>query len=376
MKKSNVGILTLFDRINYGANLQVFALQTFLIRLGFDVEVIKYIPKTGIDNRSFFMKARSFIWKNTFKNIMKDKLRLERSSFFRDMYLCYTEKEYKTPEELKSECQDFHYYLVGSDQVWNPRYAGLDSSWFLTFAPKGTVKISYAASFGVSAIDEKIVELYSKYIDTLDYVSIREESGLKILSGMNLHLTPAIVMDPVFLLTKSEWSNLAKNIKKENDNYILCYYMPGNYDLTQKMKRMSVQYARNNNLKIINIGKRDIERIFDKCSKSGIGPLEFLSLVEHSESVYTNSFHGVAFSLIFQKKLMAFVDSSQTKNDLSTRITDLLTRLNQTGCLVDINSGEDAEPVKTINQDDETLKKNIIKSKEFIMKVMGNSEFN
>ena len=131
MKK--IGILTLFDPINYGACLQTYALRAFLEQCGFDAQVIDYRPQSGnVDKRTSFQKMRSYIWKNTLYKLLCDKKRIELTEQFKKDNIQYSGDIFYSIGEMDSSC-NYDALIVGSDQVWNPQFSGNDKAWFLEF---------------------------------------------------------------------------------------------------------------------------------------------------------------------------------------------------------------------------------------------------
>ena len=63
-------------------------------------------------------------------------------------------------------------------------------------------------------------------------------------------------------------------------------------------------------------------KIKDAINLHDVGPFEYLELIDNAEFVITNSFHAVAFSSIFEKKLIYYL-----KDELSNRILELLSMM-------------------------------------------------
>ena len=358
MKK--IALLTINSPLNYGAILQMFALNYYLRLQGYASEVIKYTYFKGYDNRNLLRKIYSKVWKYI-RWLLKDSSRIYKTQQFKNK-IVFTQL-FQTPQALKKIENCYDAYIVGSDQVWNPRFAGEDINWCLAFTSR--YKIAYAASFGIRELPAKYIRLYYPYIQALQAVSVREESGAKIIEQMGLK-SPMVVMDPVFLLTKEQWHALG--VPSKQKNYILCYYMPGFALVEQEMRRIAQFYSKKYKLTILNIGKKEYSRFFFwENNLRGIGPSEFLGLIENAELVITNSFHGTAFSVLFDKKFISVVNTSLGKGDLSSRIVDLLTRIGHTSAIVDVAKEKHNMRIESLSSHaKQRLSQEITKSKEFL----------
>lgn len=343
VKDKKIGILTLSDPINYGASLQTFALQEYLFNQNYNVNVIDYnSEKGGVKELAIKQKIRSLVWNKTLKKVLKDRKRYELTRQFKKEYIRYSDYKYKNPTDLKEKA-DYSAMIVGSDQVWNPNFAGYDDIWFLNFNnnPK---KISYAASFGVSSLSDRFRESYSKYLNKFktENISVRETTGSKIVYDL-IGTRPKVVLDPVFLLDKEYWIRIS--VKPKFTKYVLCYYMPGDASAEKEIRRLAKFVSKKHNLKIINIGKRETSRLkFWENNQLGVGPREFLGLFENADCVITNSFHGTAFSVIFNKKFYSVINSSIKKGNLSSRMVDLLKNLGMNEFIDDVVSPKLIEP--------------------------------
>lgn len=331
--KPKIGILTTSNSINYGACLQTYALQRYLRDEGYAVEVVDFRPQAKGRNQSALRRIRSFVWDNTLRLLLHDRKRDTLTKSFREEYINYSESAFFNAEELKNSSL-YETMIVGSDQIWNPRYAMFDDGvWFLDF-PQVSRKVAYAASFGVSALPECNKEEYARRIKIMDAVSVREETGASIIREL-VGYRPNVVMDPVFLLGKEQWSRFA--VEPQKSNYVLCYYMPGFPRVEKEIKLQALRLAKEKNLEIINIGKRELSKLeLGGHNVFGVGPREFVGLIANAGCVVTNSFHGTAFSILFEKEFLSIVDSGSGSKALSSRLVDLLERIHAGNSLKDL----------------------------------------
>ncbi len=370
MNKQKIGILTTSNSINYGACLQTYALQRYLRNEGVDAEVVDFRPEAKGRNQSFAIRARSFVWDHTLRVLLKDRARVEKTAAFRRDYVRYSEETYTDAEGILKS-RDYSTMIVGSDQIWNPRYALYDKGvWFLK-TENPVNRVSYAASFGIPVLPEKAESAYRDGLAGFDAISVREETGAAIVRELTGG-DPAVVLDPVFLLSKGEWEEFA--VTPRSSGYVLCYYMQGFPAVEEEIRRQAEAIAKSKGLKVINIGKRELARMrFWENNEYGYGPSEFVGLFLNADYVVTNSFHGSALSVLFGKPLVSVVDGGLGAAGLSSRLVDLLKRIGREGSILDIadkeafdlggSSPEVARP--------ELLEREIAKSKGFLAESLG-----
>lgn len=293
MKK--IGILTYHDAYNYGAVLQSYALQHKLSEIFPDdkVEIIDYkckkiLPvtdfweickKKGVKGilHYFHMKRR----KKVYNKFVKENLELS--------------PEYNSVKKLSEDIHNYSMVISGSDQVWNYNLNG-DDDVYLQLFHRGTVrKASYAASFGLSKIDNEYVEKYRKALKEFYKISLRENSARKIVSEQ-LSLESEVHIDPTLLFSKEQWANFAQaDVNKKK--YILVYMIQYQKSVIREAEKLSKKY----NLPIIIISK-GIKPIGVKYKHKNFStPQQFVGYIRDAEYVITNSFHGTVFSIIFNK---------------------------------------------------------------------------
>ena len=226
-----IGIITLNGYFNYGNRLQNYALQETLKSFGYEVETVI------VDDRRLDMSTSEVIAKKlnilkeesisgTFRIIskkLKDRLNQEaiakRTKLFKDFTNRYiSESKYKiTQKGLDGQYEKtFSFFVAGSDQIWNPKYVNLPEIYFLTFTQKKK-RIAYAASFGISNIPSEFKERYIEYLNGMNYISLRESDGAKIVEELTGNKAP-VLLDPSLLLNKQQWLNISKKPDNIADN--------------------------------------------------------------------------------------------------------------------------------------------------------------
>ena len=326
--------ITCHDVYNYGASLQAYALQQYLISKGHSVEIIDYKPDYICRKYNFwhvygnnklaricisnfilrfiycliYAPVRYRTWQRifAFNSFTKKHLRLTR--------------RYKNLEELKIFPPEADCYIAGSDQIWNTNLPnGRDNAFFLDFGSENTKRISYAASFGVREIED--VERISFLLKNFDAVSVRELSGLDILSRLNVH--GCQVLDPVYLLDKSQWITLMDASKvAEKESYALVYDIFRN---DPRMKEFSIECSKKRNLKLVAVNDSKILPYAKNIKNAG--PVEFISLIRSAKYLISNSFHATSFALIFHVPFIVLFKGSN-----SARMEDLLKSVGLSKC--------------------------------------------
>jgi len=295
VKKNNVGIITINGYYNYGNRLQNYALQKTLEDLGNDVETIKLSPTL---NNKFVHKLkiklnyyRGLITKN--KKTKSHKIREENFKKFSKEFIKETKKTYYNNYNLLKSEYDF--FVIGSDQVWNPYYTKGLPHYFAGFANESQ-RISYAASFGISNIPKEYKETYDKYLSEIQHLSVREEAGADLIKEIT-NREAAVHVDPVMLLSKDEWLDISKSAPNNDFPYLLTYFLGG---IPDQHRNKVESIAAEKGLKIINLGDANDFVTYETS------PSEFIDYVKNCEIFLTDSFHGAVFSIIFKKPFIVY----------------------------------------------------------------------
>lgn len=320
-----IGILTFHKSINYGSVLQSWALSR-VISKRFVVEIIDYEPQNYE-----FLYANYRQW-NSWNNIKYNLKRMPLSSAlnnqqqlfkkFRDEQLPLSRKKYNYNNgcDIKEEYKGI---VVGSDQVWNIRAKDCDPIFFLPFNYSGN-KVSYACSINDTDYTEKNLpsNLASEICD-FDFISIREESGKnKLEQFIAKQKKVYTLLDPTLLCNSSEYDSLL-NDRIVDGKYIFLYNVWTSEAGIQAAKFLSEKL----NMPVYTIMTASNVKEINLLKKSGIlvdtvrtSPSDFLNFFKYASYIVTESFHGTAFSLIFEKP---FVCVSNRTND--ERLNNILT---------------------------------------------------
>lgn len=323
-----VGIVT-FQRVNnYGAVLQSFALQKVIRELGVECETIDYVRNNFGDVLKWQKnKIKSYLSgkpdkqlytnlefiKMTVLEVLFNQLSASKFDKFRNNIQYSAKVNKQTISKLE---EDYDLFITGSDQVWNPGRVNLDATYLLDFVKDDRKKGSYAASFGIKEIPEKYLEKYKQCLRDYRYYSCREADGVRLLKEL-VDQEGKVVLDPTMLLSGCEWK---KYIKKcdVGEPYILVYQL-GTSDTLMRYAKI---IAEKKKLKIIVLPYPRIGKNVKWLS--GVGPQEWLGVIEGAEYVVTNSFHGAVFSLLFERKVYIEVTKQRVRAAMGSRIENLI----------------------------------------------------
>lgn len=293
MKK--IGIITIHSDLNYGAFLQAFALTTFLNNNSYYTRIIDY---RKIPNSPRIYKFP--------KNIIYKIYNLPRLFRYRRFIApLLSNKRYDSLEELQSFNEEFDILISGSDQIWNPVCGGLNrinSAYFLTFASKDRYKkISYGSSIGSYVYDENEKKQVRKWLNEYSHISTRELSGAIQLESI-INKPVKVVLDPTLLLNKDIWLQYASSVKIKS-KYVLVYYIDELDEVVSYARIIADKLGLKVAL-ITNMAKRHpkVDINIPHC-----GPAQFLWLFANATYIVTNSFHGTAFAVNFNKDFVSVI---------------------------------------------------------------------
>lgn len=348
-----IGILNYYKAINYGAVLQCYALQKTIEQLGYDCEVINY--RCDYIEKHYklvhFRQMKQFINDIIyFNNHLRKRIEFHH---FINKYLKLSNKQYNR-NNIPDANAVYSSFIVGSDQVFNYTNTAFDKTFFLDFVDCKQKKNSYSASFGFSSIPKPYVNEYKRLLDDFNNLSFREESGCSIYKELT-GKESSVTLDPTLLLDKRFWEF---GEKKDYEEYILIYMLERSTNLIEIVK----QIQRKLMIKVICIGSvfwlyRDGLKAEYKGSLS---PSQFVELFKNASFVVTNSFHGTAFSIIFQKEF--FTQKLKSGASTNNRFFNLLNSLGLLDRLIESDSSS-LKSIESINYDAVNTKLAILQEK-------------
>ena len=339
MKK--IAIITLVIR-NFGNKLQSYALCKAINKLNLvEPEVIRLSGGWGYGNvaslrkkqlldliktyklRSFkraydFMRY-SLQYKEIRKNPDVFKSAVDRQT---DLYakfddeIPYSKNEYTINDVREGKLlPNYDMFIVGSDQVWNgPRIGCLDV-YMCDFLHQKRSALSYAASFAIDTIPENMKDDYTKYIQNMDTLLIREERGVELCNELGRD-DAKLVLDPSLLLEAKDYEGFLSNpvdLVGEGE-YVLVYSLTSSMRIFEEASKLSNKY----HCKMVVLKNGAYPPLASNYKNSvdviAAGPAEFLSLVKYAKFLVTGSYHALMFSLLFHKDFYIYLDNASAQN--------------------------------------------------------------
>ena len=312
---SKIGILTFHRQDNYGALLQSYALMIRLKQMGHEAEFIDYRPSWG-------------------EHLRRSPETIQRYGTFEKALLAFAESRFPVSETFGIEDKDFpeHFrkydiIVEGSDQIWNTELTAGDPVLFLEGIPNDVRAISYAASFGTTAIHPSYKKRFYKLFERLAALSVREWSGKNIIDCV-IDKKVEVVLDPTMLVSPGIWDEMEPTIPIPSGHYILLYSLSGERDLFVLAKQLKKRLG----YPVVLFGHPRIPHINESnCTDWGVdqyvisGPETFVSLFRSSSCVVTDSYHGTLFSILFQKQFFTTpVRNNMIIRRMSSRIHHIL----------------------------------------------------
>lgn len=307
-----IGLVTICDPVpNFGNKLQNYAGITVLQSLGAEVHTLVPQPQRDISGLYLRRTANRLAFYKL-SGRQKEWIRYCRFYEFDKKFLHFSTEllEGKNPQN------NYDYFVVGSDQVWNPVwYTPLKQEAFLLTFAKPEQKVCLAPSFGSSTLQEEWKGHFAKWLPTFPRISVREEAGAKIVKELTGQ-TAQVLIDPTMMLTAAQWRKIQRrsNARKKNRPYLLKYFIGIQTDAArQKVESLAAEHQ----LEICELLNPDQPKPY------ATGPREFLDLIDHADLICTDSFHGIVFSLLFNKPFVVF-DRDGNGGGMESRIITLL----------------------------------------------------
>lgn len=362
MCRIKVGVITFHFVNNFGGALQAYALRRVIEEnCNADTEIIDY--------RNWFIRFTDRIRllpissnrQEIISGIRTMKERINRRNRFGN----FTKKNNKLSRKYLNRWQirknppGDDKYVCGSDQIWNPFITmGVARNYFLGFEDHFENKIAYAPSFGTEGVAKRYEGTIKRYIEEIKYLSVREKSGQELIKRITGREAERLI-DPTFLLKKEEWQKIA-NDPKQTEPYILLYIMQRDEEVYGYARRIKDNLG----IKLIEISRYGYQPDFVDETLIDVGPAEFLGLFNNASYICTNSYHGLAYSIIFEKDF-CLIPCKKFK----ARIDNMLE-------LLQIDIGYMEEKIDgdfTAKYDKEFVKKQIIRERKKAIKYLTES---
>ena len=366
-----IGILTFFESDNYGTVLQAYALQDYIESLGHQAILIHLQRNINATSSHFKKVSRTYTFGQRIWNriVMQKTAKLSEEKQvgfqkFREEYLHITPVCYESGEAFLKDVSQYDLVISGGDQIWNPYHKVFSLQYMLDFLPDKIKRISYGSSFGIDRIeDEKILKDMEGALKKYQAIAVREKSGVEIIKKMGLDAEQ--VVDPVFL-HKECWKTFVKEEHPMKKKYGLVYAL---IDYSDTCDIEIKKYAKEKQLEMVILpdNRRNCMNRYQK--KFGLSPMEFLNYIAHSEIVFTNSFHGLAFAILFHKKVVILEPLSSEAKSKQNRLYNLMEMLK-----IDSYNFENIDNSIDYEDADRILNEMIKKSHNYLFHALGEKE--
>lgn len=332
MSSNKVLLTTVFSGYNYGSSLQALAGKTILKELGYDCQLVamKSLVKgrdirlkklLTILVRSLMLRGKNgskslSIYQNSYNKTMIG----DSASLFIRFSDEYLQPNYLSWDGMKKAAKEAVACFAGSDQIWNSSTMYVDPMYYLRFAP-AEKRVALAPSFGRDFVADYNKEKIGKWISEFAYLSVREDSGVKLIKEMTGREAIQLV-DPTLMVDGETWKNIL-GIDDRESNYILAYFLDKPSELARKAiteLRAALKYE------VIAIPYQfDDMSYCDKMVSSGT--IEFLDLINNAKCVLTDSFHGTAFSINLHTPFYVFSRAYGTAHSQNSRVESILKKV-------------------------------------------------
>lgn len=331
--RNKIGLIT-FVSNNYGTCLQAYAMRKALEKLvGKNAVVfIRYELKSAIGQRQSVIRrivagfSRYSINELLHFKRYKDIIANREKKFAVFKKLIYTEtKTYHSVEELKDDNHDFSTVVCGSDMIWSPEYFHYLDAYLLTWCNEPR-RVSYAPSFGSTEINVELINKYAEALNKFYRISCREQSGAQLVEKIIGRKVP-VVLDPTLLFDQSQWRTWFPLKYQIIPPYILVYCFGG---ISSSMRRQVETLSRREKMSIRYIlSPRLSDTIHENINGDlSYGPEEYVQLFANASFIVVNGYHGLIFSLIFEKPfVLLHRDKQEHWGVHEQRMSDLLQNL-------------------------------------------------
>lgn len=331
MKK--VAVVNRTTLLNFGSVLQVLALAKAAETFGYEVDVIW---EEGSLTKNIDLRPRKLIslgFKllghpqfivNTIRDFRAVK-KIEYTENTKVLFANFVKKNIKRrffPHDQMSVIghgDEYYKFICGSDQIWSSTTLYPDPLMYLRFVPDAK-RVAYAPSFGRNYIPSYNKKILRKYISEIPAVSVRELEGASLINDLIGRDVP-VVLDPTLLFDTQFWGQYQESIVEKD--FILSYFLN---EPSESVQQEIIKFANGRKIIALKSPHKYITDNYNSLISPEIGPGEFLSYVEMSDFIFTDSYHGMIFSINFEKEFLS-VERKYGKYDQSTRQRSILKQL-------------------------------------------------
>lgn len=298
MVMTKIGLITIVNGMSFGNRLQNYATQCVFEKLGYEIETINNRFEKGTPFKCKVLHTAARIMKLLKINETRRVLWERAYRFYRwdKKYIKYSKAhcDASNPRSFK-KIKKYNYYVVGSDQIWNPLYAANRGFELLSFA-EPSKRVALSTSIGTEKLPPDLTDLYMSELGQFKAISVREEKAAELVSHLT-GKTVEVLIDPTLVLTRDDWADFEKRPQLLlPQEYVLKFFLTApDEDATEMM----TAFAKEKHLPIIELG-------VGLPGYEKIGPNEFIYLISHAKMIFTDSFHCTVFSMIFSKNVVVY----------------------------------------------------------------------
>lgn len=302
--------------LNYGSALQCYALQRFLRDRGHDVSLVRDYRANPV---YILKRFRNMRYLRHFLAKANAQIRLQ--GFIR-RNIALSPRAYFSYSALKKHCPDAQCHIAGSDQIWH----NANNFRYLTYVTDDKLKLSYAASFGKARISEDMKETIKPYLARLNGITVREKSGVEIVNSIGFQAQQ--VLDPTLLL---DWEQYPAAVNQKT-SYCYCYFLNVS-DREAVYYEKVKEFSSKNNLELIITAPLNYPLFLEQ---NPVFPSveEWLGYYKNADCIFTNTYHGLLFCIIYKKQFLFFVQQGNSKAE-NERFYSLLSMLNLTDRIIE-----------------------------------------
>ena len=302
-----IGIVTYHRTLNYGAVMQSLATRFVLQEMGHEVYYVDYWPdyhRKHYEYFSFRKFLRYCLGLNVKSLVSYIKQSYQKKKRFKNFDLFF--KDYIYPYCCSVD-DSYDAVVYGSDQIWRKQSALKTYNTFYFGNNKINTQhhISYAASMGVLPDNDEDKAKVKELVSHIEKISVREDDLRQLLLSLG-YKNISLSLDPTLLLSSEEWDRHIPTTSCKTEKYALLYVIRTNaFDMNEVKK-----FINSKGLKLIVLNGYATTKESD-TNLTTAGPLEFIRLIKNAEYIFSCSFHGLAFSIIYKKQFFAsFIKNS------------------------------------------------------------------
>lgn len=341
-----IGQITLNGNFNIGNRLQCYAAQIVCNQYGQTTNLVSEFTRERQDEG----------FKGQIKHVLKSILRHNQEKYkkIRECNFAKFEKKICSVSFDFVDSNDYDFYVVGSDQVWNLNFRETNPQKFMLGFAASSKKIAFSPSIGVTTINDKQEKIFKKYLSDFVALSCREQQGAELVNKATGRECLALI-DPTLMLKPNEWEEVEvkPDFHDESTKYILLYFLG---QITEEYKEIINRISADSGYRIINISNP--KSVYYTC-----GPAEFIYMVRNAELVLTDSFHGSAFSYLFNRPFKIFMRTGG--ESMNSRLINLVNVLHIPNSVF-INTNSNPSEFFTCNYDKSYLADEQAKFKAYL----------